>query len=166
MDVSPRCGMVYKLIDYGMDRYLSCDTYGLLSATASAISTHESFLIHPDPDISGAFSLQTQGGEGEIERFVSTRESARGVEIRGDETSLSFSTTMRVRMQARFKPQIKANRETKAREKVSRKELEELVGRKLDEDEVRRLRKARREGDFHEVVLEVKVKGKHDRFAW
>lgn len=48
-------------------------------------------------------------------------------------------------MQARFKPKLKASKEEKAREKISRKELEEAVGRKLEDDEVRRLKKARRE---------------------
>ncbi|CBF89476.1 hypothetical protein AN0442.2 [Aspergillus nidulans FGSC A4] len=137
-------------------RYLSCDKYGLFSATASAISQHESFLIHPSPDIPGAFFMQTQGGTGESDTFVSVKEGAKGVEIRGDENSLSFQTTLRVRMQARFKPRIKANKETKAREKISRKELEEIVGRRLNEDEVKRLRKARREGNFHEEVLDVR----------
>jgi protein FRG1 len=146
-------------------RYLSCDKYGLFSATASAISQHESFLIHPSPDIPGAFFMQTQGGTGESDTFVSVKEGAKGVEIRGDENSLSFQTTLRVRMQARFKPRIKANKETKAREKISRKELEEIVGRRLNEDEVKKLRRARREGNFHEEVLDVRVRGKHDKFA-
>ncbi|KAL2841401.1 FRG1-like family-domain-containing protein [Aspergillus pseudoustus] len=149
----------------GHGRYLSCDKYGLFSATASAISAHESFLIHPSPDILGTFFMQTLGGSGENDTFVGIKDGAKGVEIRGDETSLSFQTTIRIRMQARFKPKIKASKETKAREKISRKELEELVGRRLDEDEVKRLRRARKAGNFHEEVLDVKVKGKHDKFA-
>ena len=43
--------------------------------------------------------------------------------------------------------------------------MEGLVGRKLVDEEVRRLRRARREGNFHEEVLDVRVKGKHDKFA-
>ncbi|KAL4928557.1 uncharacterized protein BDV17DRAFT_92237 [Aspergillus undulatus] len=149
----------------GHGRYLSCDKYGLFSATASAISQHESFLIHPSPDIPGAFFVQTMGGQVEKDTFVGVKEGAKGVEIRGDEESLSFQTTVRVRMQARFKPRIKASKETKAREKVSRKELEGVVGRKLEEHELKRLRRARREGNFHEEVLDVRVSGKHDKFA-
>ncbi|KAL4907302.1 hypothetical protein BDW74DRAFT_122952 [Aspergillus multicolor] len=146
-------------------RYLSCDKYGLFSATASAISAHESFLLIPSPDIPGAFFMQTQGGTGDTDTFVSVKEGAKGVEIRGDESNLGFQTTIRVRMQARFKPRIKASKESKAKEKVSRKELEEVVGRRLDEDEVKKLRRARREGNFHEEVLDVRVRGKHDKFA-
>ena len=68
-------------------------------------------------------------------------------------------------MQARFKPNLKASKEEKAREKISRKELEESVGRRLDDDEVKKLKKARREGNYHEVLLDAKIKGKHDKFA-
>ena len=68
-------------------------------------------------------------------------------------------------MQARFKPRIKASKEEKAREKISRRELEEAVGRRLEEDEVKRLKRARREGDYHEVMLDLKVKGKHDKYG-
>ncbi|KAL4961632.1 uncharacterized protein BDV14DRAFT_179930, partial [Aspergillus stella-maris] len=82
----------------GHGRYLSCDQYGLFSATASAISQHESFLIIPSPDIPGAFFLQTMGGQGEKDTFVGVKDGAKGVEIRGDEESLSFQTTVRVRM--------------------------------------------------------------------
>jgi len=68
-------------------------------------------------------------------------------------------------MQARFKPKLKASKEEKARAKISRKELEEIVGRKLEDDEVRKLKKARREGDFHEAALDLKIKGKHDKWG-
>ncbi len=87
------------------------------------------------------------------------------VEVRGDATEITFNSTWRIRMQARFKPRLKANKEEKAREKISRKELEEVVGRRLNEDEVRRLKRARREGNYHEAILDVRVKGKHDKFA-
>ena len=68
-------------------------------------------------------------------------------------------------MQARFKPKLKASKEEKAREKISRKELEAAVGRKLEDGEVRKLKKARREGDYHEALLDIKVKNKHDKYS-
>lgn len=111
--------------------------------------------------------MQIHGGD--KESFVSiTGGGGSGggkVDIRGDATTLSFNTTLRIRMQARFKPRIKATKEHRAMEKISRKELEGIVGRRLDDDEVKRLRRARRDGSFHEEVLDVKVKGKHDKFA-
>lgn len=87
------------------------------------------------------------------------------IEVRGDASSITFSSTLRIRMQARFKPKLKASKESKAREKISRKELEATVGRRLEDHEVKRLKKARREGNYYEEVLDVRVKGKHDKFA-
>ena len=120
----------------------------------------ESFLCIPSPETPGTFSVQTVR-----EKFLSILPESNISEIRGDAESVSFNTTFRIRMQARFKPRIKANKESKTREKISRKELEEVVGRRLEEDEVRRLKKARVHGDYHEAILDVRVKGKHDKYS-
>lgn len=85
--------------------------------------------------------------------------------MRGDAADMGFETTLRVRMQARFKPRIRATKEERAREKISRRELEAAAGRRLDEDEVRVLKRARREGDYHEKLLDLKVKNKHDKYG-
>ncbi len=143
-----------------MGSYLSCDKTGILSATPEAISPEESFLCIPSPQTSGTFNVQTVR-----ENFLTIADEGKVPEIRGDATSISFNTTVRIRMQARFKPRLKANKESKIREKVSRKELEEVVGRKLEEDEVKRLKKARVQGDYHEAILDVRVKGKHDKYS-
>jgi len=140
--------------------YLSCDKIGLLSATREAISLEESFLCIPSPETPGTFSIQTVR-----ETFLTIMDESKVPEIRGDAESISFNTTLRIRMQARFKPRLKANKEMKIKEKVSRKELEDVVGRKLEEDEVKRLKKARFQGDYHEAILDVRVKGKHDKYS-
>lgn len=140
--------------------YLSCDKFGLLSATREAISPEESFICIPSPETPGTFSVQTVR-----EKFFTIMEEAKIPEIRGDAESVSFNTTLRIRMQARFKPRLKANKELKTKEKISRKELEEVVGRRLEDDEVKRLKKARLEGDYHEAILDIKVKGKHDKYS-
>ncbi|EZF35750.1 hypothetical protein H109_02291 [Trichophyton interdigitale MR816] len=151
-------------------RYLSCDKYGILSANSSAISALESFVPISCPNSPGMISLQICGGD--IEAYISSQESPSAtskpsIEIRGDATEISFNTSLRVRMQARFKPKTKsaAAKESKALEKISRKELEEAVGRRLNDSEVKRLRKARRKGNYHEEILDVRVQGKHDKFA-
>ncbi|KAL2128666.1 hypothetical protein VTI74DRAFT_8855 [Chaetomium olivicolor] len=146
-------------------KYLSCDKHGLLTATSEAITPLESFSVLPTADTPGTFQLQTLR-----DTFLSVhppRSSKPNAppDVRGDETETTFNTTLRVRMQARFKPRIKASKEEKAREKISRRELEVAAGRRLDEDEVRRLKKARREGNYHEALLDVRVKGKHDKFG-
>jgi len=99
------------------------------------------------------------------ERFFTVVDESRVPEIRGDAESISFNTTLRIRMQARFKPRLKASKESKIREKISRKDLEGVVGRRLDDDEVKRLKKARVQGDYHEAILDVRVKGKHDKYS-
>ncbi|PMD21021.1 actin-crosslinking protein [Hyaloscypha hepaticicola] len=146
-------------------KYLSCDKIGQLSANTEAVSPLESFLSIPTADTPGAFQIQTLR-----ETFLtikpSTSSKANALpEIRGDAKGITFNTTFRIRMQARFKPKLKASKEEKASQKISRKELEEAVGRRLEDDEVRRLKKARREGDYHEALLLIKVKNKHDKYS-
>lgn len=144
------------------NRYLGCDKFGILNAQREAISPEEQFDIVPVADNPGTFALRTQR-----DSFVSVEEKKGGavVDVRGDAEGIEFKTTLRIRMQARFKPRLKVAKEERAKEKISRKELEVLAGRKLEEDEVKSLKRARREGNFHEMMLDVKVKGKHDKFA-
>lgn len=147
-------------------KYLGCDSVGQLSATKEAISSEESWTVVPAPDMKAAFALQTQR-----ERFVGvvqedeSRSVETGVKIRGDLEEIGFTATIRLRMQARFKPKLKVAKEERAREKISRKELEQVAGRRLEDDEVKLLKRARRDGTYHEALLDVKVKGKHDKFA-
>ena len=144
-------------------RYLGADVAGVLSALREAVSVEEGVVLVPVPEYPvGCFGVQTAR-----ERFVSVEEKAgKGVvEVRADAEQLRLETTVRVRMQARFKPKLKRAKEEKALGRISRKELEEMAGRRLEEGEVKMLKKARREGGFHEAILDVKVKGKHDKFA-
>ncbi|KAL9042472.1 MAG: hypothetical protein Q9180_000584 [Flavoplaca navasiana] len=131
-------------------RYLSSDSVGSFSARNEAISPEETFVCMASTDTPGTFSIQTAR-----ETFISVTDD--GKDIHGDAETISFNTTVRIRMQARFKPNLKANKETKAKGKISKKELEDAVGRKLDEDEVRKLKKARLEGDYHEKLLDVRT---------
>ncbi|KAI0548438.1 actin-crosslinking protein [Xylaria curta] len=144
-------------------KYLACDKYGILSSTSEAIAPPETWTVIATPDTPGTFQLQTLQ-----ETFLTIAESKKpngAPEVRGDATEISFESTLRIRMQARFKPRLKASKELKEKAKVSRKELEEAVGRRLDEDEVQRLKKARREGDYHEQLLDLKSKNKHDKYG-
>ncbi|KAF2808264.1 FRG1-like family protein [Mytilinidion resinicola] len=141
-------------------RYLSCDKYGLLTATPPAVSPIESFLLIPLPSQPAVFAIQA-----DTEKFLAVDDTSASPTVRGDAEELLFNTGLRVRMQARFKPRLKVAKAEKAAAKISRKELEEAVGRRLEDDEVKKLKKARKEGDYHEVLLDVKVKGKHDKFA-
>lgn len=143
-------------------KYLGCDKFGVLSAQRDAISPEESFLCIPVADSAGCFAVQT-----EREKFVSIDEGtgAADKKIRADSEVIDFRSSVRVRMQARFKPKLKVAKTEQALSKISRKELEDMVGRRLEEEDVKMLKRARKEGNFHEKLLDVKVKGKHDKFA-
>ena len=161
-------------------RYLGCDAFGVLSARREAIGREEGFLPvaameggEAGVTVGGMFAIRTSA-EG-TDRFISAtggeesenppRQRRQAAELRGDGDGISHSTTLRIRMQARFKPRLKANKETKAKEKISRRELEAVVGRRLEDEEVKKLKRARRNGTYHEEILDVRVKGKHDKFA-
>ncbi|MCJ1288449.1 hypothetical protein MMC26_007807, partial [Xylographa opegraphella] len=138
-------------------RYLGCDQSGILSATREAISVEESLLCIASTGTIGNFNIQTQRG-----KFFAIDDDTHLTEVRGDAEVVSVSTSVCIRMQGRYKPRLKANKESKAREKITRKELEDVVGRRLMDDEVKRLKRARREGHYHEAILDVRIRGKHD----
>jgi protein FRG1 len=137
----------------------------MFSATSEAITSLESFTITPIDEASGTFEVQTQQGKYLSVKASSSSKASASVEVRGDASESSLETIIRVRMQARFKPRLKSAIEEKAKEKVSRRVLEEAVGRKLDDDEVKKLKRARRDGDYHELLLDMKVKNKHDKYG-
>ncbi|EJP65911.1 FRG1-like family protein [Beauveria bassiana ARSEF 2860] len=146
-------------------RYLACDKIGLLSAHSEAVSPLETFSLVATADTPGTFQVQTLRDTFLSVKSTTTRASARDDEVRGDADAISFATTLRIRMQARFKPKLKASKEEKALAKISRRELEDAVGRRLNDDEVKKLKRARREGNYHETLLDIKVKSKHDKFS-
>jgi protein FRG1 len=158
-------------------RYLGCHRGGFLRAESVAVGIQEAFKvsipkIEEGEEGNGSLVVGTrmgkEDGEGQEdeERYLCVEEgSKKGWEIRGDGDGTKANTMLRIRMQARFKPRLKANKEMKAKEKISRRELEAAVGRRLEDEEVKRLKRARRNGTYHEEVLDVRVKGKHDKFA-
>ncbi|KAM3425245.1 hypothetical protein BST61_g7197 [Cercospora zeina] len=141
-------------------KYLGCDQFGILSSTREAVSPEETFKITPAEGKPGQFEMETMRSS-----FLSVDGDKSPAEVRGDAEAAGETTSIRIRMQARFKPKHKTEKAEKVRSKITRKELEAEVGRRLDDDEVKKLKKARREGNYHETMLDVKVKGKHDKFA-
>ncbi|CAD0106426.1 unnamed protein product [Aureobasidium uvarum] len=134
------------------------DKFGILSATRDAISSEEQFTLLPSDSL--LFNIRTTRDK----LFSAINDKT--VEVRADADDDSSPTcAIRLRMQARFKPVHKAAKEEKANEKISRAQLEQAVGRKLEDNDVKLLKKAWRDGTYHEALLDVKVKGKHDKFA-
>jgi len=166
--------------------YLSCDSIGVLGARREARGAEEGFVVEPVETSEGRlrFRLRTvasKTADGEKGRRyldvkvetssnpskVDGEESKKkvAVSIRGDGEADSDTTHVVLKMQARFKPRLQQHKETKAKEKISRRELEQVVGRRLDDDEVKRLKRAKKNGTYYEEILDVRVKGKHDKFA-
>jgi protein FRG1 len=142
-------------------KYLSCDKFGILNATKEAVGPEEQFTVIGVNDQPGVFAIQNAR-----EKFIELEEGKTGADkIRGDAETIQFMSSLRIKMQAKFKPKLKVAKEEKALSKITRKELEKMVGRELEDSEVKTLKRARREGDFGEKLLDVKVKSKHDKFA-
>lgn len=120
-------------------KYLGCDKHGILSATREAISPEEEFVMVKNELGGGRWALQTVR-----EKFVGVDESSGGIELRGDAESVGFGETWRVRLQRRNKKKSKVGTDGKIRDKATRKELEEQAGVKLDDDQLKTLRRARR----------------------
>ncbi|KAH0845403.1 FRG1-like family protein [Fonsecaea pedrosoi] len=159
--------------------YLSCDSVGVLGAKREARGVEEGFVaetVDNAADGKTRWRLRTAASKSEdgdkgrrylcaVTETKQTNAKSINISLRGDGEASSESTHLVFKMQARFKPRLQQNKETKAKEKVSRRELEQAVGRRLEEHEVKRLKKAKKEGNFYEEVLDVRVKGKHDKFA-
>lgn len=161
--------------------YLSCDGTGILGARREARGVEEGFSVDMIQNDSGKLrwiiqTAATKPDEGDAgKRYLSaTTDASRkegdeqkkvSISLRGDEQAGAATAELVIKMQARFKPKVQQDKEDKAKEKVSRKELEHAVGRRLDDDEVKRLKRARKDGTYHEEILDVRVKGKHDKFA-
>ena len=157
--------------------YLSCDSMGILGARREARGVEEGFTVEVVESESGKVRWRVKTAASTKEkgdRYIcaivdsSDKEGEKkkvSISLRGDGEVGSETVELVVKMQARFKPRLQQNKETTAMEKVSRKELEHVVGRRLEDDEVKRLKRARKNGTYHEEILDVRVKGKHDKFA-
>lgn len=168
--------------------YLSCDQYGILQAKGEARGREESFFIDTFTDDGGRswFQLQTASTNKSdpserkyisalVEQPTDVKKASGGednapkkisISLRGDGDSASERTHLLLRMQSRFRPKTAASKEAaRAKEKISRQQLESDAGRKLTDEEAKRLKRARREGDYQESILDVRAKGKHDKYA-
>ncbi|KAA8913730.1 FRG1-like family-domain-containing protein [Sphaerosporella brunnea] len=154
-------------------RYLSVSKTGELSALREAIGAEEQFTPVRSPLGAGRWSWM-----GCRDTFLGVSVGGPKIAVRGDRHEVGFTETWTVRLQRRNKVRVKAGgggaagaggAEDKGRvkDKITRRELEEMAGFALSEDQVKMLKKARREGGFHEALLDLRVKhGKHDKFAY
>ncbi|KAF3925332.1 hypothetical protein ABW20_dc0108944 [Dactylellina cionopaga] len=149
-------------------KYLACDKIGVLSATKDAISPEEEFIPVKTETGWGVQTCRDKFLKGEEKNIGSGGKSGGAggvvVEIRGDAETIGFGETWVIRGQKRFK--TKAKRADGKEERISRSELERLAGQQLDDDQVKILKKARREGTLQTALLDIRQKKKRDKFAW
>lgn len=139
--------------------YLSCTSSGDLHALPTARGEREGWEILPHPS-SSSFILRSGAGG-----FLSLSPDSKSKSILRIVDEESQATEVTVKMQSRFLPTVKAAKVEKAYEKISRSQMEKDAGRKLDDEEAKRLKRARKEGGYNEAMLDVRQRGRHDKFA-
>ncbi|OLL27135.1 Protein frg1 [Neolecta irregularis DAH-3] len=143
-------------------KYLSVDKFGSLTANTEAIGLMEAWSLERVTD--NGWTLKSK-----IEKYVSIGKVQNGYEIRGDSEHLTENEIFILRVQKRFLKrrlaEAKKVEDQKKPHKVSRSELERLVGKKLTDERVKELRKADKEGLLNEALLDLRVKKKNDRYA-
>lgn len=101
-------------------KYLSCDKVGVLSATREAIGAEEEFEVSLLPG-GGRWALGTVRGG-----FVGVQETGGKAVVRGDGEKVGFGEEWVVRVQRRNKKKKKSGDKGRVKDRVSRKELEEM----------------------------------------
>lgn len=141
-------------------KYLSCDAAGGLSASLEAINPQAQF--SPVTTEAGMWAIATASG-----KFLTIDEPKPGKlpNIRGDGESITFDGSVWIRGQAKFKHKTEEAQAVQYHTRISRKELQSKAGRELTDEEVKLLRHAWKDGSFNQAVLDIRTKGKHDKFA-
>ncbi|CAG8436226.1 8028_t:CDS:2 [Ambispora gerdemannii] len=145
-------------------KYLSSDKFGIITADKEAIGPQEEWtpIIRED-----GIALQNS-----YDCFLSADEIADGgYKLRADAETIGFCETWRLKCQARFR---KKQKTTKIEDKPARDfEIEQIKkyqtwggGRvRTTEEGTSELKKAKKEGNFNEVLLDRREKVKADRYC-
>lgn len=155
-------------------KYVSCDKVGILSALSDAIGPQEewSFIQRED-----GWALMSK-----YDNFLSIEEET--LTVRGDATSIGFRECFRIKMQRRFRSERREKEVAEKRKRVLLDQQERPVDEKaLESDMVRRyqswtnnrvqiskedmedVKKAKLEGNLHQVLLDRRSKLKSDKFC-
>ncbi|KAG8623830.1 hypothetical protein KVT40_008806 [Elsinoe batatas] len=166
-------------------RYLGVDKDGRASAVREARGVEEGLVVVPTPSAGGAGEGDEEGKEQEEVLGLDTSAATfhlrtfKGmylaavpspldpdkILIQAKKDKMTKESAVVIRMQAKFKLKLEQAKKDKAYEKIGRAQIEREAGRSLNDDEVKRLKKARKRGTYHEEMLDVRAKGKHDKFA-
>ncbi|KAK9708712.1 hypothetical protein K7432_009474 [Basidiobolus ranarum] len=142
-------------------KYLSCDKVGVLSIDSEAVGPQESWtpILRED-----GVAFQNVHG-----KYLSIEESSG--KLRGDAEDIRFCEVFRVKCQAavRRKDKVKSQTNQSSTEvefhNIRRFQSWGLGRVKLSEDDVTELKKAKKEGNFSETLLDRRAKIKSDRYC-
>ncbi|CAG8779284.1 9322_t:CDS:2 [Gigaspora margarita] len=145
-------------------KYLASDKFGAITAEREAIGPQEEWrpIIKND-----GIALQNS-----YDKFLSVDEIADGgYKLRADVETIGFCETWHVKCQARFRKKLKSTK--KESKPISEFEIEQIKkyqtwggGRiKTTKDDISELRKAKKEGNFSEALLDRREKVKADRYC-
>ncbi|KAK9236014.1 FRG1-like family-domain-containing protein [Lipomyces kononenkoae] len=140
----------YTLKSY-LGKYFTISKYGICEATSEAIGPEQELSIE-----------RKETGEGWV--IASTWDKYLCVspkDVRCDSEAAGFQETLMIRVQAKFRKRP-AKTLDESQRKIHTKELEEKVGRPLDYDTIKMLKKAYKDGRLNEAILDVKEKMKTD----
>ncbi|CAG8455906.1 9283_t:CDS:2 [Paraglomus brasilianum] len=146
------------------NKYISTDKFGVITAEHEAIGPQEEWLPIVRDDGIAFQSI--------YDKFLSIDEIAGGgYKIRADVETIGFCETFRVKCQARFRKKQKVTK--KEDRAVSEVEVEQIKkyqtwggGRiRTSEEDVNKLRRAKKEGKFSEALLDRREKVKADRYC-
>ncbi|KAF2221626.1 FRG1-like family-domain-containing protein [Elsinoe ampelina] len=144
-------------------RYLGVDKEGRASAVREARGVEEGLVVLGLDTSAATFHLKTF--KGMYLAAVPSPLDPEKILIQAKKDKMTKESAVVIRMQAKFKPKLEQAKKDKAYEKIGRAQIEREAGRTLNDDEVKRLKKARKRGTYHEEMLDVRAKGKHDKFA-
>ncbi|ORY76973.1 FRG1-like family-domain-containing protein [Protomyces lactucae-debilis] len=156
-------GALQVTLKSSMGQYMSSDRFGKVQCTSDAVGPAETWELIKRPD---GWAFQSAN---DLFLSIGRSKGATGKEVvRCDAESIGFCETFTVRTQARYRqapPATKTPTTTGKPRVASKKELEAMAGRTLTMDQVDDLRAAERDGTLHEAILDVRVKGKSDKFG-
>ncbi|KAK9370553.1 FRG1-like family-domain-containing protein [Lipomyces kononenkoae] len=141
----------YTLKSY-LGKYFTVSKYGICEATSEAIGPEQELSIERKVDTADGWVIASTWDK---HLCVSPND------VRCDSESAGFQETMMIRVQAKFRKRPSKTID-ESQQKIHTRELEEKVGKPLDYDTIKVLKKAYKDGRLNEAILDVKEKMKTD----
>ncbi|KAG5363800.1 hypothetical protein CJU89_2985 [Yarrowia sp. B02] len=132
--------------------FLGIDKSGLVSLDSVAIGPQQQFTFKRD---GASWTMQTSyGGYVQIKggKIIVTEEEKK-------------ASRFTVRLQSSHRKKTTAEKQTVTYYAMSTKALEQRAGRSLDPEEVVKLKKANKEGNLNEALLDLRQRGKSDTYC-